>query len=180
MTFFRSAWRNRCWDYLTIKTLLLLPHDETWLFCLAWGHRHSDNLMMKSLLLPLMHDFFFVQPEGVDPWTTSRWKFTARDETWLCGTADVEIKEPFVDNPELKGSPLKAWSGSVYSRACYTYCQGFLLCYFPPSRSVHLHRFQNLSWVFPVLAVNVGMQNKIGHPARTYKWCRFLWSAQGI
>ena len=28
----------------------------------------------------------------------------------LLGTANAEIKEPFSENPELKGSPLKAWS----------------------------------------------------------------------
>ena len=42
------------------------------------------------------------------------------------GTADAEIKIPSVENTELKGSPFKAWSRSVYSRTCYAYCRGFL------------------------------------------------------
>ena len=41
---------------------------------------------------------------------------------------DAEIKVPSVANTELKGSPFKAWSRSVYSYACYTYCQGVFPC----------------------------------------------------
>ena len=37
------------------------------------------------------------------------------------------------ENTELKGSPFKAWSRSVYSHTCYAYCQGFLLANFYPS-----------------------------------------------
>ena len=90
------------------------------------------------------------------------------------GAADAEIKVPSGENTELKRSPFQAWSKSVYSHACYVYCQGFLPCLFLPFRSIHQHFFQNLSPVAPVLAVAntrscVGLQNKIGHPAG----CRF-------
>ena len=44
------------------------------------------------------------------------------------GAADSEIKVPFDENTELKGSPFKAWSRSVYSYVYYAYCQGFLPC----------------------------------------------------
>ena len=44
------------------------------------------------------------------------------------GAADAEIKVPSDENTEHKDSPFKAWSKSVYSHACYAYCQGFLLC----------------------------------------------------
>ena len=47
--------------------------------------------------------------------------------------ADAEIKIPSGENTELKRSPFKAWSRSVYGHTCYTYCQGFLPCLF------HLH-----------------------------------------
>ena len=49
-------------------------------------------------------------------------------------TADAEIKDPSVEKPELKGSPFKAWSMSVYSHACFTYCQRFLPStnFYPP------------------------------------------------
>ena len=40
--------------------------------------------------------------------------------------ADAEIKVPFDENTELKGSPFKTWSRSVYCHACYAYCQEFL------------------------------------------------------
>ena len=42
------------------------------------------------------------------------------------GTEDAEIKDPSVESQELKGSPFKAWSGSEYSHACFTYCHEFL------------------------------------------------------
>ena len=90
------------------------------------------------------------------------------------GAADAEIKVPSGENTELKRSPFKVWSRSVYSHTCYAYCQEFLPRLFLPFRSIHLHFFQNLSQFFPVLAVAntgsfVGPQNKIGHPVG----CRF-------
>ena len=42
------------------------------------------------------------------------------------GAADAEINVPSGENAELKGSPFKAWSRSIYSHTCYAYCQGFL------------------------------------------------------
>ena len=44
------------------------------------------------------------------------------------GAVDAEIKVPSGENTELKRSPFKAWSWSVYSHTCYAYCQGFLPC----------------------------------------------------
>ena len=38
------------------------------------------------------------------------------------GAADAEIKVPSGENTELKRSPFKAWSRSVYSHTCYAYC----------------------------------------------------------
>ena len=35
-------------------------------------------------------------------------------------------------------SPVKAWSKSEYSHACFVYCQGFLLSSFLPFRSIQL------------------------------------------
>ena len=69
------------------------------------------------------------------------------------GAADTEIEVPSDENTELKCSPFKAWSRTVYSHTCYTYCQGFRPCLFLPFLSIHLHFFQNLSGFFPVLAV---------------------------
>ena len=36
----------------------------------------------------------------------------------LWGAADAEMKVPSVENTELKGSPFKAWSRSVYGHTC--------------------------------------------------------------
>ena len=95
--------------------------------------------------------------------------------------ADAEIKVPSGENTELKSSPFKVCSRSVYSHTCqeflpslFPYCQEFLPRLLLPFRSIHLHFFQNLSQFFPVLAVAttrscVCPQNKIGHPAG----CRF-------
>ena len=57
------------------------------------------------------------------------------------GAAEVEIEFPSVENTELNGSPLTAWSRSVYSHTHYTYCQRFIPCLFAPFRSIHLHFF---------------------------------------
>ena len=76
-------------------------------------------------------------------------------ETPQWGAADAEIKVPSGNNTELKRSPFKAWSRSVYSHIYYAYCQGFLPCLFLPFRSIHLHFFQNLSQFFPVLACRI-------------------------
>ena len=43
---------------------------------------------------------------------------------WEAAAADIKV--PSDENTELKGSPFKAWSRSVYSHACYAHCQGFL------------------------------------------------------
>ena len=68
------------------------------------------------------------------------------------GAVDAEIKVPSGENTELKLSPFKAWSKSVYSHACYAYCQGFLPCLFPPFKSIHPH-FPKPLPICPVLAV---------------------------
>ena len=52
------------------------------------------------------------------------------------------------ENTQLKRSPFKAWSRSVYSHTCYAYCQGLFPCRFLPFRSIPLHFFQNLSLFF--------------------------------
>ena len=78
------------------------------------------------------------------------------------GAADAEIKVPSGENTEFKRSPFQAWSRSVYSHTCYTYCRGVLPCLFLPFRSMHLHFFQTLSRFFRSC---VGPKNKIGHTA---------------
>ena len=103
------------------------------------------------------------------------WAFTVTlTLTPQWGAADAEIKVPSGENTELKRSPFKAWSRSVYSHTCYAYCHGFLPCLFLSFRSIRLHFFQNLSWFLPCWlwlthGSCVGPQNKIGHPAG----CRF-------
>ena len=57
------------------------------------------------------------------------------------GAVDAEIEVPSGENTELKHSPFKAWSRSVYSHACYAYCQGFLPCVFLPFQYIYLHFF---------------------------------------
>ena len=42
------------------------------------------------------------------------------------GATDAEIKVPSDENADLKRSPFKAWSRSVYSHTCYAHYQGFL------------------------------------------------------
>ena len=94
--------------------------------------------------------------------------------TRLWGAADAEIKVPSVENTELEDSPFKAWGRSVYI-AIHTaltardfFLTNFYLLVYSPAF------FQNLSLVFPVLAVastgsRVGPQNKFDHPAQRYR-----------
>ena len=91
--------------------------------------------------------------------------FLCLDTTPQWGAADAEIKVPSVENTELKRSPFKAWSESVYSHTCYAHCQGFFPCLFLPFWSIHLHFFQNLSqfllcWLWLTHGSCVGPQNK--------------------
>ena len=81
------------------------------------------------------------------------------------GAADAEIKVPSGENTELKRSPFKTWSRSVYSLTYYTYCLGFLPCLFLPFQSIHLLFFQNLSrfflcWLWLTHGSCEGLQNK--------------------
>ena len=81
------------------------------------------------------------------------------------GAADAEIKVQSVENTELKGSPFKTWSRSVYSHTCYTY----FLAYVYLSSPFTCILFKTSANFFHVLAVAntgscVGPQNKTGHP----------------
>ena len=48
--------------------------------------------------------------------------FLARENPPQWGAEDAEIKVRSGENTELKRSPFKAWSRSVYSHTCYAYC----------------------------------------------------------
>ena len=92
------------------------------------------------------------------------------------GAADAEIEVPSGENTDLKHSPFKARSRTVYSHTCYAYCQGLLPCLFLPFRSSHLLFFQNLPrfflcWLWLTHCSCVGPQNKIGYPARSRFLC---------
>ena len=65
-----------------------------------------------------------VSLRGSNPDYSGRSASRVKNPQW--GAADAEIKVPSGENTELKLSPFKAWSRSVYSHTCYAYCQGFL------------------------------------------------------
>ena len=105
----------------------------------------------------------------------SMWKVWLNDvritllRLYQWGAADAEIKVPSDENTELKRSPFKAWSRSVYSHTCYTYCQEFLPYFYPSSPFICIFS-KTSSDFFPALAVAntgscVGPQIKIGQPA---------------
>ena len=60
-----------------------------------------------------------------------------------------KLKSHLARTQSLSILPLKTGVGHT----CYAYCQGFLSCLFLHFRSIHLHFFQNISQLFPVLAV---------------------------
>ena len=86
------------------------------------------------------------------------------------GTADAEISDPIVENPEFKGSPRIAWSKSDISLYASPTARYFFLANFYLPRPFTFIFFQKLAQVFSVLAVAnasscVGPQSKIGHLA---------------
>ena len=64
-----------------------------------------------------------------------------------------KLKVPSGENTELKRSPFKAWSRSVYSHICYAYCQGFLFLLIStlPVHSPAI--FPKPLAIYPVLAI---------------------------
>ena len=116
----------------------------------------------------------FIQNQS-SVWTTVNLlqKFSFKSPQW--GAADAEIKVPPGENTEFNRFPFKAWRRSVYSHACYVYCQGFLPSLFLPFWSFTCI-FSKSADFFHVLAVAntgscAGPQNKIGHPAGCWFPC---------
>ena len=107
------------------------------------GKTWEVGVSVKRRLRQIVLDWVWVRPHPPS--------LPAMSPQW--GAADAEIKVPSGENTELKRSPFKAWSTSVYSHTCYAYCQGFHSCLNLHFRSIQLHFFQNLSRFFPVLAV---------------------------
>ena len=87
------------------------------------------------------------------------------------GAADAEIKVPSDENTELRHSPFKVWSRSVWSRsgvamhATLTARDSFLLISTLPVPSPAF-----LSKPLPIFVSCVGPYNQIDHPVG----CRFL------
>ena len=93
----------------------------------------TDNLYVEGihLLTTLMfRELVYPQRYGsrIGSLTTLLLKTLLLLQLLRWGAADDEIKFPSVEHTELKRSPFKAWSRSVYSHTCYAYCQGFLPC----------------------------------------------------
>ena len=81
------------------------------------------------------------------------------------GAADAKIEVPSGENTELKRSPFKSWSSSVYSHTCYAYCSEFLPCLFLTSGPFTcIFLFPKPLPIFPLLAV-----------ANTWFLCKPLW-----
>ena len=109
-------------DWFAVFKITITDMIKLWLFNIL-----SELLILLQLNLVWWHIII-------------KWRLDCSVVAWQWGTADAEIKVPSGENIELKRSPFKAWSRSVYSHACY-YCQGFLPCLFLPLWSVHLHFF---------------------------------------
>ena len=95
----------------------------------GWKHENEKGSWFSGTWL----EFLTVQ---VNPYCSD---FVQETPQW--GAADAEIKVPSGENTELKRSPFKAWSRSVYSHTCSAYCQGFPPCLFLPFQSIHQHFF---------------------------------------
>ena len=118
----------RWWLYrpiLDVYTLLHFGQTKVWNED-DWDAAHSFCLLRLSFAASCLSDSYL------------RLAFHAGElPQW--GAADAEIKVPSGENTELKRSPFKAGSRSVYIHTCYAYCQEFLSCLFLPFQSIHLH-----------------------------------------
>ena len=109
-------WMVSCtWKYDGYILRQVVYGCETWAL-LADPEKKKERTKEKlsRLSAPIAWENFFVSP-------TPQW-----------GAADAEIKVPSGENTELKRSPFKAWSRSIYCHACHAYCQGVLPCLFLP------------------------------------------------
>ena len=163
-----------------INKIVPIPHPMTWVVC-SKAHTKWD---LKQHCWQKPKRGVKIQPCLHSDYTLSPFRSTRVAHTkqgcignikplhWVAAVAEIKI--PSCENTELKHSPFKAWSRSVYSHTCYANCQEFLPCLFLPFQSIHLHFFQNLCWfllcwLWLTHGPCVGPQNEIGHPAG----CRF-------
>ena len=105
---------------VNVMTLnILLKKSETYLICFR------IELILKNSTKNEVHQISFCI------WFRSKFMILTllsvkKTLQWGWGAADAEIKVPSGESTELKHSPFKAWSRSVYGHTCYVYCQGFL------------------------------------------------------
>ena len=132
---------------------------EFHIFCVAQSFDAFFLPSLEASLLVMFFCFVFVpSPHAVISWPHS-------GELWT-----QKFKVPSDENTDLKRSPFKAWSRSVYSHTCCDYSQGFLRCLFStlpvhsPAFFPNLFRFL-LCWLWLTHGSCVGPQNKIGDPA---------------
>ena len=150
---------NRVLDRLFIQQNQLWKVNQTFSHSPCYTTGQSAFFFFTSLFCHL--DFFVLRQHA----TEQLWRYRG---TWFCvQPLRLHRHSSLSPNTELKRSPFKAWSRSVYSHTCYTYCQWFPPRLFLPIWSIHLHFFQNLSRFFHVLAVAnagsyVGPQKKKG------------------
>ena len=175
------------WYLVCFHTVIIYPHigvvqiflNTFRLGCEGGGPKHADSEMRKRRIRkkkkrrrkkerkkkkgkmtdPFFFFFFFFLYSNC----------SLKPPQW--GAADAEIKVPSGENTELKRSPFKAWSRSVYSHTCCAYCQGFLpllistLPIHSPSFFSKTSPDFSLCWLWLTHGSCVGPQNKIGHPA---------------
>ena len=171
------CWRNRSRDWtecisMTIIIITISPtvccHCQQFSSVLVWPYHdlsqyQSDRLLplsavlqcigitVSSLSIPLSASTVCCSPV----YRHDHILTTNPTVSCLClpavgSSVDTEIKVPSGENTELKHSPFKAWSRSVYSHTCCAYFQGFLPCLFLTFWSIHLHfskTFPNFSCV---------------------------------
>ena len=134
------SWSASCMVFSRNKLNRIGESKHPWLTPTVVLRNSPDWLFMKTALLEFSYSARIV-------WNSSSLlkllgtchRLARQTPQW--GAADAEIKVPSGENTELKRSPFKVWSRSVYSNTCYAYCQEFLPRLFLPFRSIHLHFF---------------------------------------
>ena len=107
-TFCNQTWYGDAtsWAKVSCKKIGLLSSSSGSQWGLIWSNMTVSTISAELLI--------FLQPNSIG--LPNRHSLNHSTQQW--GAADAEIKVPSGENTELKRSPFKAWSRSVYSHTC--------------------------------------------------------------
>ena len=122
-----TSFTERMW-----RVCPLCPYSKAWTLT-VWRHvlEYWFYVATVNHVMLIAVNEQYISPSLLFSLSVRCLKSTLSPPQW--GAADTEIKVPSGQNTELKSSPFRTRSRSVYSHICNTYCRDFFLAYFYPS-----------------------------------------------